>query len=79
MSKKSVLLILLTLFSIITIFLIATNTHGKSLNQHNDHKTIKIECVMNEVEHGLNKVQLDDSTTILIYRGTESSAMIQLK
>jgi hypothetical protein len=39
----------------------------------------KIEKLMYEVDHGLNKVQLDDSTTILIYRGVESCTMIQIK
>lgn len=35
--------------------------------------------IMDQVELGLSKVLLDDSTTILIYRGTESCAMLQLK
>lgn len=39
----------------------------------------KSEKIMDEVGHGLYKVKLDDTTTILIYRGVESCAMIQLK
>jgi hypothetical protein len=35
--------------------------------------------IMGEVSHGLYKVQLDDTTTILIYRGVESCSMLQLK
>ena len=29
--------------------------------------------------HGLYKVKVDDTTTVLIYRGVESCTMIQLK
>ena len=38
-----------------------------------------IKRLMHEVEHGLTEVKLNDSTTILIYRGVESCAMLQLK
>jgi len=38
-----------------------------------------IEHLMEEVNFGLNKVKVNDSTTVLIYRGTESCTMIQLK
>lgn len=41
--------------------------------------TVKIEKITNEVGHGLNKIKIDDSTTVLIYRGVESCTMIQLK
>lgn len=40
---------------------------------------VKVEHLMGEVSHGLNKVTLNDSTTILIYRGVESCTMLQLK
>ena len=39
----------------------------------------KSEKIMDEVGHGIYKVKLDDTTTILIYRGVESCTMIQLK
>jgi hypothetical protein len=34
---------------------------------------------MAEIGHGLYKVKVDDTTTVLIYRGVESCTMIQLK
>jgi hypothetical protein len=38
-----------------------------------------IKRLMHEVERGLTEVKLNDSTTILIYRGVESCTMLQLK
>jgi len=40
---------------------------------------LKAEKIMDEVDHGLYKVKLNDTTTILIYRGVESCTMLQLK
>lgn len=40
---------------------------------------IKIELLTDQVSQGLYKITLNDSTTILIYRGVESCTMIQLK
>ena len=39
----------------------------------------KDEHIMGEISHGLHKIQINDSTTVLLYRGTESCTMIQLK
>lgn len=44
-----------------------------------DSNEPKSEKIIGEVGHGLYKVQLNDSTTVLIYRGVESCTMIQLK
>lgn len=44
-----------------------------------DSNKLKAEKIMNEIGHGLYKVKVDDSTTVLIYRGVESCTMIQLK
>ena len=44
-----------------------------------DSNELKSEKIMSEVGHGLYKVKVDDSTTVLIYRGVESCTMIQLK
>lgn len=41
--------------------------------------TVVDEHVSGEVTHGLHKIKINDSTTILIYRGVESCTMIQLK
>jgi len=40
---------------------------------------IEIQHIISEVDDGLNKIKLNDSTTILIYRGMQSCTMIQLK
>ena len=45
------------------------NTNAPLLDEH----------LMNSVEHGLHRITLDDSTIVLIYRGTESCTMIQIK
>jgi hypothetical protein len=44
-----------------------------------DSTALTSEKIMGEVYHGLYKIKLDDTTTILIYRGVESCTMIQLK
>ena len=48
-------------------------------NTKEDSNELKAEKIMNEVGHGLYKVKVDDSTTVLLYRGVESCTMIQLK
>lgn len=40
---------------------------------------VKVEWLSEEVDHGLSKVKIDDTTTVLIYRGVESCTMIRLK
>jgi len=40
---------------------------------------VEIQHIISEVDDGLNKIKLNDSTTILIYRGMQSCTMIQLK
>ena len=48
-------------------------------NTKEDSNELKAEEIMGEIGHGLYKVKVDDSTTVLIYRGVESCTMIQLK
>jgi len=43
------------------------------------NSSVKDEHIMDEVSHGLHKIKINDSTTVLIYRGMESCTMIQLK
>ena len=40
---------------------------------------VEIQHIMDGLDDGLNKIKLNDSTTILIYRGMQSCTMIQLK
>jgi membrane protein implicated in regulation of membrane protease activity len=37
----------------------------------------KIRKISGEVEHGLYEIKIDDSTTVLLYRGVESCTMIK--
>lgn len=40
---------------------------------------LKVIYLMAPVEQGLHKIEINDSTTILLYRGTESCTMIEIK
>jgi len=53
------------------------NTNTKVSNVESNEP--KVGKIMGEIGHGLYKVKLDDTTTVLIYRGVESCTMIQLK
>lgn len=62
---------------LIAITLVAISITSCCSNQKNVEKTksvnsIKIESLMGPVEQGLHKIQLNDTTTILLYRGTGS-------
>jgi hypothetical protein len=67
---KTIITILLT-FTIMSCCEPNTNTKVNNVE--------KSEKIMGEIGHGLYKVKLDDTTTILLYRGVESCTMIQLK
>jgi len=70
---------------IITITLLALITSCSSITttqnvvETQSVNSIEIERLMGPVDLGLHKIQLNDTTTILIYRGVESCTMIQLK
>jgi hypothetical protein len=40
---------------------------------------LKDHFLMEEINHGLHLIEINDSTQVLIYRGVESCTMIQLK
>jgi len=71
---KTIITILLT-FTIMSCCEPNTNTKVSNVD-NNEPPSNKI---MDEIGHGLYKVKLDDTTTVLIYRGVESCTMIQLK
>ena len=70
---KTILAILLT------FIIMSCNVDTKVSNTDSIVNEPKVEKIIGEINHGLFKVQLNDSTTILIYRGVESCTMIQLK
>jgi len=73
---KNILIILITL----CLFACNTPVVTTENNSPAPSSNTKVEKVIDEIyHHGLYKVQLNDSTTILIYRGVESVSMIQLK
>jgi hypothetical protein len=63
---------------LITVLMVSCNVDTKD-NTKEDSNKLKAEEIMGEIGHGLYKVKVDDSTTVLIYRGVESCTMIQLK
>jgi hypothetical protein len=80
---KTILVILLTSIMIAgSLYLSLRNIDTKVSNTDSTDSIVnepKVEKIIGPVSHGLFKVQLNDSTTILIYRGVESCTMIQLK
>lgn len=56
-----------------------TNTKVNNVESNVESNEPKSEKIIGEIGHGLYKVKLDDTTTILLYRGVESCTMIQLK
>jgi len=62
---------------LITVLMVSCNVDTK--DNRIDINELKAEEIMGEIGHGLYKVKVDDSTTVLIYRGVESCTMIQLK
>jgi len=64
---------------LITVLMVSCNVDTKVNNTKEDSNELKAEEIMDEIGRGLYKVKVDDSTTVLIYRGVESCTMIQLK
>jgi hypothetical protein len=64
---------------LITTLVVSCNVDTKVNNTKEDSNELKAEEIMGEIGHGLYKVKVDDTTTVLIYRGVESCTMIQLK
>jgi hypothetical protein len=75
-----ILLLLLVAGTIATIASFGiTKAIQKKDKQIDPNQNIKIQKITSEVDHGLNKVTIDDTTVVLIYRGVESCTMIQIK
>jgi len=64
---------------LITVLMVSCNVDTKVNNTKEDSNELKAEKIMAGIGHGLYKVKVDDTTTVLIYRGIESCTMIQLK
>jgi hypothetical protein len=63
----------------ILIMVLMVSCKVDTKDNRTDINELKAEEIMGEIGHGLYKVKVDDSTTVLIYRGVESCTMIQLK
>jgi len=62
------------------IFLIKTSidsSREKSYQPTVEKSGLIIQKISDEVGHGLYEIKIDDSTTILLYRGVESCTMIK--
>ena len=67
-----------TIITILLTSIMMSCSPETTVNKTNGNQP-KVDKIMDEVGRGLYKVKLDDSTTILLYRGVESCTMIQLK
>ena len=84
-NKPTWLKIVLALAIILTlstyIYLIKTSLKSSKEESYQpkvEEKTgAKIRKISGEVEHGLYEIKIDDSTTVLLYRGVESCTMIK--
>lgn len=76
--RKLISILPIVIVSVIMILLSACG-HFNPPKEDKPTNDIKLEKVMDQIDQGLYKFQLNDSTTILIYRGVESCTMLQLK
>jgi membrane protein implicated in regulation of membrane protease activity len=54
------------------------STREESYQPKVEEKTgVIIRKISDEVQHGLYEIKIDDSTTVLLYRGVESCTMIK--
>jgi len=54
------------------------STREESYQPKVEEKTgVIIQKISDEVQHGLYEIKIDDSTTVLLYRGVESCTMIK--
>jgi len=74
------LIILLLTFTIMSCdFLKPDPTTPPKAERVDSNSQLNVVRLMSEVDDGLNQVKINDTTTVLIYRGTQSCTMIQLK
>jgi membrane protein implicated in regulation of membrane protease activity len=75
--------LLLAIVLIISLYIYLVKTSLKSSREDSyqpkvEEKTgVIIRKISDEVEHGLYEIKIDDSTTIILYRGVESCTMIK--
>lgn len=69
------------LFTLASITLFTSCVRNQVIKQESsgEKTNIQIQQITSEVSSGLNKVTINDTTVVLIYRGVESCTMIQLK
>ena len=71
--------LILLLVAIITVSCNESKQTPCKLKETVGTALVNDECLVKEISFGLHKIKINDSTTILFYRGSESCAMIQLK
>ncbi len=70
---------LIGIISILT--LLSSCDTPKTITKQNDIEAetgVKVQKLMETIEPGLFKVEINDSTTILLYRGVQSCTMIKI-
>lgn len=79
--KKTVIFLLIITFICSYFYIISCDiksSREKSYVVKDDKKTgATIKKITGEIQHGLYEIKIDDSTTILLYRGVESCTMIK--
>lgn len=65
---------------LVTLFTSCVNKNQTAKQETLGEKSnIQIQKITSEVDRGLHKVTINDTTVVLIYRGVESCTMIQIK
>lgn len=77
--KSSLIVALIIVVLLLGAVLFLEKKEPLTTKVFNSNQEVLIEHLSGTVTPGLNKIQLNDSTVILIYRGVESCTMIQLK
>jgi uncharacterized protein YxeA len=84
-NKKGFMLVIVILAIVIgSVFVIIDKHSGKTVNQFKGYtpkhtNVVKLEKISDEVERGLYKVNINDTINIILYKGTQSVTMIQVK
>lgn len=65
------------LIILVSTVLLSCNNIPNFLQKKNEDYNVKINKIYKNIDHGLYEIKIDDSTTVILYGGTESCAMIK--